>query len=499
MRSALAALLLAAPAATATTVNYYGGPVIENAKVYVVYWGAGSQLDAAVTAPAGGMADFFAGVLNSSYIDWLNQYDTDLPAQAGSHHGAAGTAQHIGRGNYAGTYEMTHVPPGNVTDAIVQQQLLAAIDSGELPPDDPNSVYAIYFPASVAVDSSCKNSNAGFAGYHGITSNTASLDDPVYMVLASCASDGDYFGSLSSHELIEAITDRAPTPGDVPDYPQAWNDLQAFELADICEDLPDSSVSTPLGTFTVQTIWDVANTFCDVRHVFAQDFSVAVVPTVADVQPGQSLQIAVQTATTSGAPQPLSLSVNAPPGITATLDQATVTSGSLATLTLSAAAGASVPRDAQVIVRADGTSGSGAQIHTAAVLVQPAEFSLLVGRPSADLKSGGSVTFVVSTTALHGDAGPIALAVSGLPTGVTATLSAATLNATGTATLTLKDQGAAAQVGAGVVVTATGTTARHVASSVYNILPPPSGGCASIADPAWLGALALLAARRKRR
>ncbi len=64
-----AAVVCAAPAARAATALYYGGPVIENAKVYVVYWGPASQLDLAITSQTLGMADFFAGLLNSSYLD----------------------------------------------------------------------------------------------------------------------------------------------------------------------------------------------------------------------------------------------------------------------------------------------------------------------------------------------------------------------------------------------------------------------------------------------
>ena len=83
------------PNAAGQTMLYFGGPVIPNAKVYVVWWGNPANLNPAITAARGGIADFYAGVMNSNYIDWLNEYDTNLNAQAGSHLNQPGTQQHI--------------------------------------------------------------------------------------------------------------------------------------------------------------------------------------------------------------------------------------------------------------------------------------------------------------------------------------------------------------------------------------------------------------------
>ena len=112
--------------AAGATAQYYGGPVTENAKVYVVWWGDPSKINSAVTAAKGGIADYYAGVTNSSFMDWLNQYNTTGNAEAGSHSGMAGTGQRIGRGNYAGTITLAKVPSGNVTD----DQIRTAIDQG---------------------------------------------------------------------------------------------------------------------------------------------------------------------------------------------------------------------------------------------------------------------------------------------------------------------------------------------------------------------------------
>ena len=58
--------------------------------------------------------------------------------------------------------------------------------------------------------------------------------------------------SVSTHEMVEAMTDNVPTPASSPDYPQAWNDSMGNEMGDLCN--ASGTVTTDFGTFTVQTI-----------------------------------------------------------------------------------------------------------------------------------------------------------------------------------------------------------------------------------------------------
>lgn len=485
--AATIAIATAAAPARAATLIYFGGPVIENAKVYVVWWGPASQLSPLVTH--GAIAAFFAGILDSPYVDMLNQYDTDIAAQSGSRVGAAGTSQHIGRGNFAGVYELLDVPAGNVTDAIVQSTLLAAIARGDLPPNDANAIYGIFFPAAMHVDNSCQRN--GFEGYHYATGGAT--DGVEYMVFPDCGFTSlDDFTGVTSHELAESITDRAPTPGDIPDYPQAWNDKSAFEIADLCDHVPLADAATPAGTFVVEPIWDEAGGGCHIAHAFAQDYNVSLGPNVVDLRAGQTVSIAVHTATVNGGVQPLTLSVSAPMGIGGSFDQTSLLSGATATLTLTAAADAPFARDSQVIVTALGTNGAGPQRHTASLLLQPAEFTLFVGQVP-QLSSDGSVTVPITVTTLHGDPGAIGFSISGLPAHVTGSFSPLS---GGVSTLTLKANGAAAVTNAKFVVTATGSTATHSAAALYTVVP--SGGCATSGDGLVLlvAALAALAARR---
>ena len=60
---------------------------------------------------------------------------------------------------------------------------------------------------------------------------------------------------VTSHELIEAITDPFPTPGATPAYPQAWNTTDGNEIGDLCAG-NDTQLSTAAGNFVLQQEFD---------------------------------------------------------------------------------------------------------------------------------------------------------------------------------------------------------------------------------------------------
>src|SRR5262245_50841768 len=61
----------AVPFCTPRNFKYWGGPVIQNVKVVAVFWT--SNVNAQVRANIG---QFYADVTNSSYFDWLSDYNT---------------------------------------------------------------------------------------------------------------------------------------------------------------------------------------------------------------------------------------------------------------------------------------------------------------------------------------------------------------------------------------------------------------------------------------
>src|SRR5437764_876342 len=152
--------------------------------------------------------------------------------------------------------------------------------------------------------------------------------------MPDCGSSFNGVTSVSTHELVEAMTDNVPTPASSPDYPQAWNDSMGNEMGDLCNG--NGTVATDFGTFTVQTIWDERTQACKTFSSDAKDFNVAVSPNVATVALNSALNITVKTATSVGAAQTLTLSVIAPTGVTATVSPTTIMSGGTAALTITA-------------------------------------------------------------------------------------------------------------------------------------------------------------------
>ena len=241
---------------------YYGGPVIPNAKVVVVLWGD-NAVDAAAKEQLG---PFFANMLDSTYMDWLAEYDTNLTAVDGR----AGTAQHIGRGRYAG---LVTLHPNNAAtalqDADVQKELEAQIAAGVLPRPDENTLYMTYFPAGISITIDNQRSCTTFCAYHEGFHSARLSHNVFYGVMPACAASCAYgstpFDSLSivsSHEAIEAVTDPFPTPGNSPAFPQAWNASDGNEIGDLCAD--GAATVTGHGIVSqVQYEWDNKTMACN--------------------------------------------------------------------------------------------------------------------------------------------------------------------------------------------------------------------------------------------
>lgn len=238
---------------------YYGGPVIQHAKVYAVFWG--DNVPADTKAKVG---PFFANILDSGYMDWLSQYDTNRKAVDGRD----GTNQHIGRGGFGGAFT---IRPRNasksLTDADLQAELDAQIAAGALPAATDDSLYMMYFPSGVSISIEGQRSCSSFCAYHEGFKSPRNGQNTFYGVMPVCGwgcggADFDASSAVSSHECLEAITDPFPTPGDKPAYPQAWNDDGGQEIADLCQD--GSSTVTGHGiTSNVSWEWDNRTMACN--------------------------------------------------------------------------------------------------------------------------------------------------------------------------------------------------------------------------------------------
>jgi hypothetical protein len=266
------------PTCSNPKLSYYDGPLIQTPRIVTVFWSG--NVNAALTAPTTGLAQFFTDVEQSgTYLPWLQEYDT-----VGI---TGGSEQAILAGSMIGT--VTLVPSRcasttkcTVTDAEIQTELNAQIVSGVLPAPvadctgNTETLYMISFPPNVTVSgpdgagTSCANN--GFCAYHN-TGTYAPTNIPlIYGVLpdefTSACNTGCGNGtamqnttSTASHELVEAITD--PDIGLIPatspnvEAPAAWYDQSnnCGEIADICDTGAADTITVSGRVWSVQELW----------------------------------------------------------------------------------------------------------------------------------------------------------------------------------------------------------------------------------------------------
>ncbi|GAA1398021.1 M4 family metallopeptidase [Catellatospora coxensis] len=102
------------------------------------------------------------------------------------------------------------------------------------------------------------------------------------------------------------------------------------------------------------------------------------------------------------------------------------------------------------------------------------DFSLSVSPGSGTVQRGSTVTTTVVTATTSGSAQTVNLTANGLPSGVTASFSPASVTSGGSSTLTLTASASAATGSAGVTVTGTGS-ATHSATYTVTVTSVPSG------------------------
>jgi hypothetical protein len=257
-------------------VNYFGGPVISNAQIVVVYWN--SNVNATAQA---GLPGFFEGITDSTYYDSLSEYSTNVASTPSM----GQTNQSIGRGSYVGAYTIVpSVCPAPVTttcdltDTQLQTEIANQITNDVLPPPVydsngyVNTLYMVYFPPNINLSltegGNTYASCVDFCSYHssgGTMSNPllySAIMDTFTGPCNICDGTLSAFQGLtydSSHEMAEAVSD-ADIGFDTSEnyaYPGAWadNNNNCGEIADICDDGTGASVTTPTGSYQINALW----------------------------------------------------------------------------------------------------------------------------------------------------------------------------------------------------------------------------------------------------
>jgi hypothetical protein len=264
-------------------VFYYGGPVVSNPQVIAVYWGPNVDSQIVSTIPS-----FYQDVLSSFYEDGLYEYST---LGVTGHTGHAGSNQAIGRGTFV---TGTTITPSNTNTTVTQDdianELSSQITNGHLqaPQFDAtgnaSTIYMVYFPSGITISLFGSNSCQIFCAFHyGFQYNGVLVPFGVFPELLSgpcvggCGSDPTQFNNLtsvSSHELIEAITDTDVSAAINIDFPLAWYDQSNGELGDICNQLAQNIV-VGTNTWTVQKYWSVKLNNCTIPTLTPPQITIA--------------------------------------------------------------------------------------------------------------------------------------------------------------------------------------------------------------------------------
>ncbi len=244
------ALQTAAPAGAHLT--YFGGPVISKVNVIAVYWGAAAAHQAYLNS-------YYGSVVQSTYFDWLKEYNT--PTQS------------IGRGTFQGAHVITpSTTSKSITDKTIQRELTKQMTAGHLPKTDgANNLYMIHFPPGMHITGpgGAGSSCVQFCAYHGTFKTSGKY--VFYGVIPDLDHDGCQGGcgagtpeanvsEVSSHEMIEAVTDAAVGLAKTAGPPLAWYDNANGEIGDIC----NGTTGTANG-FTVQLEWSNAQGKCTAK------------------------------------------------------------------------------------------------------------------------------------------------------------------------------------------------------------------------------------------
>src|SRR5260370_457234 len=155
----------AGPVVGAAQLTYRGGPLIAQAKIYALYWGSAwtsATLSPAQTQPPtrSALDAFMAHLVTSTY---MNLFTEDNVAR-----------YTITRGTFLGSSVIAPDPAAQVSDADIRAQIQQRQASGDVPPWDANTLYAMFLPSGVTVQEGGSLSCDASCGYHDAIVDTLS-------------------------------------------------------------------------------------------------------------------------------------------------------------------------------------------------------------------------------------------------------------------------------------------------------------------------------------
>ena len=198
-----------------------------------------------------------------------------------------------------------------------------------------------------------------------------------------------------------------------------------------------SNIGLVAGTHTIEIVKNSGNYMLLDAFAYVSapvpSFALSTTPSSQTVAVKSGTSYTTTIAATNGFTGNVSLSVSGlPTGASASFSPATVTNSGSSTLSVSTSS--STPAGTYTL-SITATGGSLVQSNT--VTLNVTDFSISASPSSQALTAGASTTYTATTTALNGFGGNVALTISGLPAGATASFSPSSVTGSGSSTLTI--------------------------------------------------------------
>jgi len=456
-------------------LSYFGGPIISNVQVVQVLYGSGSYNSQVAGSTSPTMGNFFGDITSTGLISLMQQYNTNI---------SGGTGQVFGNGTFGGLFQIVPAAGNNgstITDTQIQSELLAQINGGHLPAPvldalgNPNTLYMIYFPPGKTISQGGSNScqAGGFCAYHGTTSSTLGGHNVLYGVMpdmqagSGCSTGcgtstvfGNYT-SVTSHELVEAMTDADVGIATVIGAPLAWYDQTNGEIGDICNGQQATYVANGTSYVIQLEFSNAANNCVTFPAVSGPNYTLSASPSSLTVTQGSSGSSTITVTPSGGFTGSVSLSTSAlPSGVTASFGTNPTTGSSVVTFTASSTA--TTGTSSVTITGVSGTLSHTTSISLTVNATATPNFSLSASPSSLTVKQGTSGSSTITVTPSGGFTGSVTLSNSALPSGVTAVFG--TNPTTSSSTLTFTASSTATTGTSSITVTGTSGTLTHTTS-----------------------------------
>ncbi|WP_157250003.1 M28 family peptidase [Nonomuraea typhae] len=234
-----------------------------------------------------------------------------------------------------------------------------------------------------------------------------------------------------------------------------------------CDTYPSNINTTALdrnADAAAYVLWNLA-----VGQQQQNDYSIAVSPSSATLQPGQSATATLTTQVTSGQAQPVSLSAgNVPAGVTVSFSPQTIQSGQSSTVTISASASAA-NGTAQISLNGDGANSDRSTTFNLTIGQVQNDYSFTVNPTTGSVQPGGTANTTVNTQVTSGQAQQIALSATGAPSGVTVSFSPASITAGQTSAVSIATTSGVASGSYPITISGDGTNVDRSATFTLTV------------------------------